>query len=196
MGGCGLIEYEWGTFFNSLRCSPNSLKDSFLTPWLKPVFPNIRGFKKNLENLLKYGFLAPPIKTSNARGLKGASGICRLAAPPPPSRGWVRGMDSDASDSRTVVRGHLSASFWVVLSSLRAQSWLLKQWKRQKLLIWLRGTLVPSEPVYSSYILLQPERRVLPIASPHQKSLSCTEPCLTYGQLSKLKPIGHVSGRE
>ena len=67
-----------------------------------------------------------------------------------------------------------------------------KQQKRQKLLTCLGGTLVTSEPVYSSYILLQPEWKVLPIASPHQQPFSRTEPYLPYGQLSKLKP---VSGR-
>lgn len=67
-----------------------------------------------------------------------------------------------------------------------------KQQKRQKLLTCLGGTLVTSEPVYSSYILLQQEWKVLPIASPPRQSSSRTEPCLPYGQLSKLNPM---SGR-
>lgn len=71
-----------------------------------------------------------------------------------------------------------------------------KQQKRQKLLTPFGGTLLTLEPVNSTYILLQPEWKGPPIASTHQRQFSCTVPCLPYGQLSKLKSAGYVSGRE
>lgn len=66
-----------------LRLSLNPLKTplyyhkcGFFTPWLKPVFSNIIGFKNNLGNLLKYRVLGlNTIRHFNQEGSSAPQGI-------------------------------------------------------------------------------------------------------------------------
>lgn len=79
--------------------------------------------------------------------------------------------DANAGGSRTVpvacsLRKHFCKPFSRTLifwSSLMTSE---KQQKRQKLLTHLGRTLLTLETMYSSYILLLPEGKVLPIAAP------------------------------